>query len=124
MILITPSNLIPLLVSLALAVALTPIVRFLARRLGFIAKPKTDRWHKKPTAMMGGVGIWLSVIITYLIFLPHTPQTWVIVTLSTFLFFVGLIDDLLHIKPYQKLIGQIIGAAAAVNYGLTLPWTR
>src|SRR5437016_3701233 len=117
-------RLLPAVVSFALALALTPIVRLLARRVGLVAKPKTDRWHKKPTAMMGGVSIWLAVVITYLLFLPHTPQTWVIVTISTFLFFVGLLDDLIHIKPYQKLIGQIIGAAAAVNYGLTLPWTR
>jgi UDP-GlcNAc:undecaprenyl-phosphate GlcNAc-1-phosphate transferase len=34
------------------------------------------------------------------------------------------VDDIFHTKPYQKLIGQIIGAAAVVNYGLTLPWTR
>ena len=115
---------VPPAVSFLLALALTPAVRLLARRVGVVAKPKTDRWHKKPTAMLGGVGIWLAVVITYLLMLPHTPQTWVIVTLSTFLFFVGLIDDLIHIKPYQKLIGQIIGAAAAVNYGLTLPWTR
>ena len=115
---------IPPALSLVLALALTPVVRVFARRVGLVAKPKTDRWHKKPTAMMGGVSIWLAVVITYLLFLPHTPQTWVIVTISTFLFFVGLLDDLIHIKPYQKLIGQIIGAAAAVNYGLTLPWTR
>ena len=56
MIPVTPHNLIPPLVSFALALALTPVVRVLARRWGFIAKPKTDRWHKKPTAMMGGVG--------------------------------------------------------------------
>src|SRR2546421_1319232 len=117
-------NFIPPAVSLALALALSPVVRLVARRIGLVAKPKTDRWHKKPTAMMGGVGIWLAVVIPYLLSVTHTPQTWVIVTVSTFLFFVGLVDDLIHIKPYQKLIGQIIGAAAAVNYGLTLPWTR
>ncbi len=33
------------------------------------------------------------------------------------------VDDLIHIKPYQKLIGQILGAAFVVYYGLTLPWT-
>ena len=43
---------------------------------------------------------------------------------ASFLFLVGLIDDWLHIKPYQKLIGQVIGAAVVVNYGLVLPWTR
>jgi len=119
-----PSNLIPLLVSFALAVALTPIVRLLARRLGFIAKPKTDRWHKKPTAMMGGVGIWLAVIITYVTLVPHTGTGWVVAGAASFLFLVGLVDDWLHIKPYQKLIGQVIGAAIAVNYGLVLPGTH
>ncbi len=118
------SGFVPPLVSFALAVALTPLVRVLARRWGIVAKPKIDRWHKKPTAMLGGVGIWLAVIVTYLVFLPHDPHASVIVGCSTFLFFVGFIDDIIHTKPYQKLIGQIIGAAAVVNYGLTLPWTR
>ena len=118
------SNVIPPVVSLALALALTPVVRLAARRLGFVAKPKTDRWHKKPTAMMGGVAIWLAVVTTYLLLVPHTAQSWVIVSVSTLLFLVGLLDDLIHVKPYQKLIGQIIGSAAIVNYGMTLPWTR
>src|SRR5262249_40378672 len=82
------------------------------------------RWHKKPTAMMGGVAIWLAVILTYVAFVPHTGAGWVVVGSASFLFMVGLVDDWLHIKPYQKLIGQVIGAAAAVNYGLILPWTR
>jgi UDP-GlcNAc:undecaprenyl-phosphate GlcNAc-1-phosphate transferase len=118
------SILIPPAVSFALALALTPVVRALARRWGFVAKPKIDRWHKNPTAMMGGVGIWLAVVGTYLVLVPHTRQGWVVVGAASFLFFVGLIDDWLHAKPYQKLIGQVIGAAIVVNYGLVLPWTR
>jgi UDP-GlcNAc:undecaprenyl-phosphate/decaprenyl-phosphate GlcNAc-1-phosphate transferase len=111
-------------VSFALAAALTPAVRTLARRWGFVAKPKIDRWHKRPTAMMGGVAIWLAVIATYLTLVPHTSAGWVVAGAASFLFLVGLIDDWLHIKPYQKLIGQVIGAAIVVNYGLVLPWTR
>src|SRR5947199_10404166 len=117
-------RLLPAVVSFALALALTPIVRLLARRLGIVAKPKTDRWHKSPTAMMGGVAIWLAVTATYLVLVPHTAQRWVVVGAASFLFLVGLVDDWLHIKPYQKLIGQVIGAAIVVNYGLALPWTR
>jgi len=118
------SNLIPPAVSFALALMLTPVVRALARRWGFVAKPKMDRWHKNPTAMMGGVAIWLAVAETYLFLVPHSPQRWVVVGAASFLFLVGLVDDWLHIKPYQKLIGQVIGAAIVVNYGLALPWTR
>src|SRR5262249_49950489 len=118
------AKLIPPAVSLGLALALTPIVRAFARRFGFVAKPKTDRWHKRPTAMMGGVAIWFAVVVTYLILVPHGGTGWVVVGAASFLFLVGLVDDWLHIKPYQKLIGQVIGAAIVVNYGLVLPWTR
>jgi UDP-GlcNAc:undecaprenyl-phosphate GlcNAc-1-phosphate transferase len=118
------SKLIPPTVSFVLCLGLTPVVRALARRWGFVARPKIDRWHKNPTAMMGGVGIWLAVVVTYIALVPHTGQGWVVIGAASFLFLVGLVDDLLHIKPYQKLIGQVIGAAIVVNYGLVLPWTR
>src|SRR5712692_9673737 len=117
-------NFVPPLLSFILALALTPVVRSLARRKGFVARPKIDRWHKNATATLGGVAIWLTVVCIYLTLIPHTPYGWVIVGGSTFLFLVGLIDDLIHIKPYQKLIGQVMGAALVVYYGLALPWTR
>src|SRR5687768_3547653 len=119
----TFSHLLAVAASFAFAVVLTPIVRAVARNIGMVAKPKTDRWHKKPTAMLGGVAIWLSVVISYLIFIPPTVYGWVVIGASTFLFLVGLADDLVHTKPYQKLIGQVMGSAFIIYYGLSLPWT-
>jgi UDP-GlcNAc:undecaprenyl-phosphate GlcNAc-1-phosphate transferase len=126
-------NILAVAASAVLALGLTPLVRMLARRYGMVAKPKTDRWHKKPTAMLGGVAIWLAVTASYLVFVrPHTAQGWghfpgsfldVVMGASTFLFLVGLADDFLHTKPYQKLIGQVMGSAFVIYYGLTLPWT-
>jgi UDP-GlcNAc:undecaprenyl-phosphate GlcNAc-1-phosphate transferase len=119
-------QLLPVFVSLALALVLTPAVRWLARRRGLVAQPKADRWHKKPTAMFGGVAIFLTVAVSYFLFLPalpHRPYGWVVMLASTFLFLVGLVDDLLHIKPYQKLIGQVMGTTLVIYYGLSLPWT-
>jgi UDP-GlcNAc:undecaprenyl-phosphate GlcNAc-1-phosphate transferase len=116
-------TLLPVASSFILALVLTPLVRTFARRFGFVAKPKTDRWHKAPTAMLGGLAIWLSAVISVQFFIPHTTYSWVILRASTFLFLVGLVDDIVHIKPYQKLIGQIMGSAFVVYYGLSLPWT-
>jgi UDP-GlcNAc:undecaprenyl-phosphate GlcNAc-1-phosphate transferase len=122
-------HLVALIASLLLSLALTPLVRALARRWGAVARPKIDRWHKQPTAMLGGVAIALTVIVSYLIFVeylrftPRTPNLWVVIAASAFLFAVGLVDDLLHVKPYQKLIGQVMGAAFIIYYGLSLPWT-
>ena len=116
------SHLVPAAASLAFALVLTPLVRAVARRRGIVAKPRGDRWHKKPTAMMGGVAIYLAVTLSFLFFVPHTREGWVVMGASTALFFVGLIADFLHIKPYQKLIGQVLGATAVVYFGLLLPW--
>jgi len=120
--LFSSSYLVPAAVSFALALALTPLVRAAARRHGIVARPKADRWHSKPTAMLGGVAIYAAVVVTYLLLVPHTRQGWVVVGASTALFAVGLVDDFLHIKPYQKLIGQVLGASAVVYFGLLLPW--
>src|SRR6266540_2146486 len=119
----TSINLIGIGASFVLVVVLTPLVRAFARRVGMVAKPKIDRWHKQPTAMLGGVAVWLAVAISYLVFVPHTPYLWVVLRASTFLFLVGLMDDLFHIKPYQKLIGQVLGSTFIIYYGLSLPWT-
>jgi UDP-N-acetylmuramyl pentapeptide phosphotransferase/UDP-N-acetylglucosamine-1-phosphate transferase len=111
------------LTGIGLCAISTPIIRALAHRFGIVAAPKADRWHKKPTAMMGGVAIFIAVVATFLVFMPASRTSWAVLGASSLLFFVGLIDDFRHVKPYQKLVGQVIGAAIILNYGLVLPWT-
>jgi UDP-GlcNAc:undecaprenyl-phosphate GlcNAc-1-phosphate transferase len=105
------------------ALAFTPIVRALARRKGIVAKPKSDRWHTRPTAMLGGVAIFAAVIAPLLVLLPVTRQSRIVMAASTALFLVGLADDFFNVKPYQKLVGQLLAAAVVVYFGLMLPWT-
>lgn len=111
------------IVSVFLSVLLTYSVREFARKKGIVAKPKSDRWHKKPTAMLGGLAIFLTTIIVSLLFVPQTQESWVILGGSSLMFLLGLVDDILHIKPYQKLIGQFLSAAIVIGFGLVLPWT-
>lgn len=111
------------IIALALSAIFTFIVRETARHFGLVAKPSSDRWHKRQTAMYGGVAIFLTTIILYGIFVPKTFGSMVIMAGSSFLFIVGLLDDIINIKPYQKLIGQMIGAAIVVGFGLELPLT-
>ncbi len=109
--------------SLGLSLALTPAVRHCARRWGVVACPRSDRWHQRPTALLGGVAIFLTVVTVCLTLVPHTSKSMVVIGASTFLFALGLVDDFLKLKPYQKLIGQVMGSALVVYSGLALPWT-
>lgn len=110
-------------ISFAVSMLFTLIVRQGAIKYGFVAAPKADRWHKRPTAMMGGVAIYLATVLMFFLFLPVTKESLIVLGGSSFLFVVGLLDDYLHIKPYQKLIGQFIGVAIVIGFGLMLPWT-
>ena len=112
-----------MVLSVGVSIALTFLTRRFARRYNFVAAPKSDRWHKKPTAMMGGTAIFLTTVLVYLFVIPYTKESLVILAGGAVLFLVGLIDDLLHIKPYQKLVGQFIGVAIVIGSGLVLQWT-
>jgi UDP-GlcNAc:undecaprenyl-phosphate GlcNAc-1-phosphate transferase len=116
------ASLIAVAAFVAAAIA-TPVVRAFARRFGCVAMPKSDRWHRQPTAMLGGVAIFVAVMATGPLMVRLSREGWVVLGASTLLFLVGLVDDFLHIKPYQKLIGQVAGAGVVIYFGLVLPWT-
>jgi len=119
--------------------ALTPVVRLIAINKGWIAYPTKERWHKKPTALLGGVAIYLGIsiplffIADFSSILPYIIRTsdhtalpsigaviWIGVTL---LFLLGLLDDFIHIKPHTKLVGQILVASMAAFLGFRLQWS-
>ncbi len=112
--------LLPFLISLFF----TPIVKFFALKNGFVAYPRADRWHKHPTALLGGVGIFLaSAISVFFIEIPD-KRIFGLLAGSTFLFLVGLADDKFHLKPYTKLSCQIIAGCLAVAFGVILGFPR
>jgi UDP-GlcNAc:undecaprenyl-phosphate/decaprenyl-phosphate GlcNAc-1-phosphate transferase len=106
-----------------LGLGLTLAVRTLARARGIVAAPRTDRWHSHPTALLGGVAIYLSFVTGCLLFAFHQPGIKLILLGGTLLFVTGLVDDFVTLKPYVKLVIQVIVAACVVYFGRRLPWT-
>lgn len=125
--------------SFLVCAGLTPIVRWGAVRSGWVAIPSKDRWHTRPTALLGGIAIycaaglplmWLAdfgSIIDYL--QVHSPRfappsyigvAWLGITI---LFILGLLDDLFHFGPQNKLIVQIMVASMVAFLGYRLQWT-
>ncbi len=105
----------------ALSVALTPLCRAAAFRRGYVATPTDDRWHKKPTALLGGLAIGLSVLIGWLV--SGAPLETLLLLLCGFgLLCVGLVDDVVSLKASTKLVFQIVAASIFVFSGYQLNW--
>jgi UDP-GlcNAc:undecaprenyl-phosphate GlcNAc-1-phosphate transferase len=110
------------LFALAGSLALTPVCRYVAKRAGYVAAPTADRWHKKPTALLGGVAIAVATLGTALAtgrFADH----WEIILCGAFISAFGLADDLLSLKASTKLIAQVLVASLLVFFGYRLEWT-
>ncbi|MFA5389283.1 MAG: hypothetical protein WC312_05960 [Candidatus Omnitrophota bacterium] len=112
--------LIPFLLSFSLSFIFTPVVKKIALLKGLVARPREDRWSKNPTALFGGIAIFLSFIIPYIIFTRFTIENLGILLAGCFIFGVGILDDIVHIKPYTKLLAQIVVAAFLVNFGMNI----
>ena len=111
----------PFIFSVILSLSLTLLTRRAALRHGKIARPREDRWHTTPTALFGGVAIYFTFLIAALIFvIPTTREFLGIMIGGSFLFAVGVVDDLQPIKPYTKLIAQIIASVVAILFGIRM----
>ncbi len=116
------------LLAFLFSAALTPLFRQIALRLGQVAEPREDRWHSKPTALMGGVAIFGSFILAVLVTAILLPTAGILkdflplLLCASFVFLLGLIDDIYRVSPPTKLVGQIIAAAILVFFGFKINW--
>lgn len=106
----------------AVSLATVPLCRRLAVRFGFVAKPRDDRWHHRPTALLGGVGIVVAAMAVQ-IAMNGVRDVPVLLAGGALIFVVGLIDDLLSLKPSAKMVAQICIASGFVFFGYRLEWT-
>lgn len=104
----------------ALSLTLTPMVRFLACRYGYVAQPRVDRWHQRPTALLGGIAIFLAFVIPLLLLVEHDLSILFVMAGASVVFVLGVVDDLYRIQPYTKLVVQI-AAAGIATFGAFIP---
>ncbi|MBS3759317.1 MAG: hypothetical protein KGY61_11715 [Desulfobacterales bacterium] len=112
-----------------LTTCLTPALKLLAQKNNIVAKPKKDRWHKTPKALLGGVSIlfatlaaWLTALLFFADFAAVGKPIWIVVAGSIGIFALGLIDDVLEINPQYKLIGQVVIVSSLVFLGIKVSW--
>jgi len=111
------------------ALVATWLCKKIAVKLGIVDKPDNlTKTHKASVAYLGGVGILLGLVAGILVgaycldapeYLPKTFK-WLFGVLAggTVACFIGLADDILDMKPYQKILGQIAAAVILVAVGI------
>jgi len=113
----------------ALSLVVTPLVRRIALAAGRVAIPRDNRWHRKKTALLGGVAIFFAMMAVWIAGALHAGwsfygRPYVPMALCfTAMFLLGLADDIFDMDPQHKLAGQIVIASVLVFFGVRLGWT-
>ena len=111
---------------------IVPIASRIARRVGLVDAPDARRkFHKDSVPLVGGISVFLGLVIACSIFffffskelfgsLLTTAKAIQVVGLfiaSTIIVVIGVIDDRFGIRGRQKLLGQIFVALIVVGTG-------
>ena len=114
-------------VLLALAVALgvsfgtTPIVKVFAQKVGAMDVPDHQRHiHEHPTPRMGGMAIFLGFLISVVLFVELSPQVQGILIGAVIIVATGVVDDIISLRYWMKLIAQLLAAVIVVAHGVMI----
>lgn len=116
------------LMGLILSLVSVGLVRAIARRCEWVVSPRHDRWHQRPTAIHGGVGMmmaWLPLAWFTLLREGASLASMSLLGGCIGMWLLGLFDDLYHYRPAKKLVGQLIGAGLLIGQGVVMqvfPW--
>jgi len=107
-------------IAFLMSILLVPLAGRLAVRWRCVALPNKERWHKRPTPTLGGIAFFPAFLLPVLLLTPNLSSALPFFIIVTQMFVVGVYDDLRHMNPATKLMGQIIGAATAIFFGYSL----
>ncbi len=115
-----------------LCLLLTPIFRDLFSKAGLLDRPDDVRkLHLSPVPRVGGIPIVLACAGSFgllycffgaqnKIYIQHGQILHAVLPATAVIFAVGLLDDLLGLRPWQKLLGQVAAASLAIVFGVRL----
>jgi UDP-GlcNAc:undecaprenyl-phosphate/decaprenyl-phosphate GlcNAc-1-phosphate transferase len=109
--------------SLIVALSATLACERLAPRLGLVVEPRSDRWHRRPVALLGGVAIMLGVLPALVWAGGLRGRLAELTLVALAMGAVGLVDDLRPLRPPVKLVAQIALAGLLVQLGFVLRLT-
>ena len=123
MIQLTEAHILGTIIAFLLGVFIIPIVIYFSDKLGLVDVPNERKIHKGKISRLGGIAIWLAVMLTFLllVLLSYYPKgiglSGIIVG-GSLMFLLGLIDDIFCLNAKFKLFLQIAIATTVILLGV------
>lgn len=91
----------------------------ISSRVGLIDRPSSRKLHKGNVPLIGGITIYLSILI-FINFVNDDPLITNIFYISGIVLFMGMLDDIFELTVWIRLIGQFIVTLLAIGAGISI----
>lgn len=119
------SVLIAFIVAFIITFITTPFVKKLAFKVGAVDVPKDNRrMHKKPTARLGGLAIFLGFIVSVIAYATLDKELAGMLIGCCIIVVLGIFDDIFALSAKLKLVVQIIAALCPILSGVQIDFIR
>ncbi len=88
-----------------------------AIEVGLVDKPSERKLHAGHIPLIGGISIFIAVLMASLLWLPNTLELRMYLIASAMMVFIGAVDDKFDLKVRIRIIGQLIVASLMI-YGV------
>ncbi|MBS6057116.1 MAG: UDP-N-acetylglucosamine--undecaprenyl-phosphate N-acetylglucosaminephosphotransferase [Mixta calida] len=102
------------------ALALLFISRKVAKKVGLVDKPNARKHHNGHIPLVGGVSVYLSLWIIYILQPGWLPDFTLYMACATMLIVVGVLDDKLDLPVMPRMALQALVASIMMYNGLYL----
>lgn len=109
-----------LALSLGLCYVCTPLIWHLAHRIGALDIPSGRKAHLAPTALLGGVSLYVAVSLCLLRNFTFSLELKGVALAGTLILIIGIIDDLRGLPASVKLLGQVAATAILIRCGVVI----
>jgi UDP-GlcNAc:undecaprenyl-phosphate GlcNAc-1-phosphate transferase len=114
-----------LLMGFGICYGLVPLCQFVSRRSDVVDRPREHKTHDSPTALFGGVAVFVAVWSALLFLVGQSFFTWGaelrgLLIGSSIVLVLGLIDDSRDISPLVKFIGQLLATIVVIYHGVAI----
>lgn len=106
--------------SFLLSFILTPLIIKLAQWLKVFDYPNSQKIHRRPMPLLGGVAVYIAFMLPLLFNLPSSQALQGIMIAGTVIFVTGLIDDIKKVPAATRLFVQVCAALILILYGIKL----
>lgn len=106
-----------LLVTFIASFLLVFLVKKIAIHINAMDMPNARKVHKVPMPRLGGLAIYISFLLGYIIYGTVSLQMLSVLIGGFIIILTGIVDDINPIKARYKLLSQIITAGIVVIYG-------